>query len=230
MPQMEVLSKTEHADLKLKSGLNVEALKTQNVIPLTATEFGAAGANFPVLFVQDDQSGEYRAVGVTGLKNGENLIFNDEINSRYIPFDLRRGPFAVVRDEENDRLVLCVDLESNLLDRVEGELIIQEDGSLSQSAETIQQQLQLYIQQQQVTNGMLRYLDELNLIIPSPVTITLDGEKTGLNGLYRIDDKALEALSDEAVLELHKRNYFSAIYAHLHSLAQMQHLVNLSAR
>jgi hypothetical protein len=54
-----------------------------------------------------------------------------------------------------------------------------------------------------------------------------DGNERIINGIYKIDEEALNELSDEVALSLYKRQYFSAIYAHLASLSQFNRLIKL---
>jgi hypothetical protein len=227
--EFQPLDKGVHSELKIKPGLSFAHLEGQNVVPLVAQEFGFASANFPVMFVKDPNNGEFRSVGILGVEEGENLVFTPEkVNATYIPMDIQRYPFAVARDDENQRLVLCVDVKSDLL-ADEGEAIISEDGTLGARAERSQEIMKQYVEQEAVTRELLRVLDEYELIAPAQVRVTLEGESRLLNGLYRVDDKKVQELSDDKVLELHRRNYFPAIFAHLQSLAQLQVLIDLKA-
>ncbi len=228
--QFTPLDKSAHSHLKIKPAISHAHLLDQNIVPLVAFEFGFVGANFPVMFVKDPSNGDLRAIGICGFEDGENLIFTkDKINSRYIPMDVQRYPFAVARDEENQRMVLCVDTANELINEEEGESLIDAEGNLGKRAEASQQVLKNYVEQEMITREMIRLLDEYELIQPAQVQVTIGEDKRALNGLYRIDDQKLAELEDEKVLELHKRNYFPAIFAHLHSLSQLQHLIDLKA-
>ena len=228
--EFQPLDKGAHSNLKINAGLSFNHLVGQNVVPLVAQEFGFAGSNFPVMFVKDPTNGEFRSVGILGIDEGENLVFTTEkANTKYIPLDIQRYPFAVARDEENERLVLCIDVKSDLLVD-DGEPVIGEEGNLGPRAARAQEIMKQYVEQEAVTRELLRLLDEYELIAPAQVKVTFDGETRVLNGLYRIDDKKLQELSDERVLELHRRNYYPAIFAHLHSLVQIQSLIDLKAK
>ncbi len=229
-PNIEVLDKTKHGALKLKKSVSVKHIENQNVIPLVAREWGLAGSEFPVMFVKDAESGNFRSMGIVGFKEGENLVFqSDNVKSKYMPLEVQRAPFSVALDGNSDRYALCLDTNSDQLTDGEGDLIIEASGELSERAKMMQGLIHEYVTQEKVTQTMLQRLDELELIVPAQVAITLGEEKMVLNGLYRIDDKKLAELADDLVIELHRKNYFSAIYAHLHSLGQMQNLISLRA-
>ena len=71
---------------------------------------------------------------------------------------------------------------------------------------------------------------EHNLLHASELSVNLGDEgKQKLNGIYKVDEEALNNLSDEVVLTLYQRKYFPAIYAHLASLSQINRLLQLKA-
>ena len=55
----------------------------------------------------------------------------------------------------------------------------------------------------------------------------LNGEKIGINGVYLVDEKVLNSLSDEDFLELRKKGFLAPIYNHLGSLHQLSRLAKL---
>lgn len=227
---IEPLNKEKHSGLKLKRDISIELVKDKSIVPLTAVEFGQAGAQMPVMFVKGPND-EYRAIGVTGLEDGENLLFNEEgINSSYVPFEIQRLPFSLAKNPEDERYILCIDSNSDLINENDGEAIIKDDGSLGERAEQMNKFVFDFVQHDRITQEMLKHLDELELFAPAQVAITMGENKRVLNGLFRIDDKKLRDLTDEQVLDLHKRNYFAAIYSHLHSLSQIQRLIELKTK
>ena len=68
-------------------------------------------------------------------------------------------------------------------------------------------------------NGLLQEL-ELNVDLAS-------GEKKKLTGLFTINEEKIKTLSDEKVIDFHKRGLFVPIYAMLGSLGQINRLVQL---
>jgi hypothetical protein len=80
------------------------------------------------------------------------------------------------------------------------------------------------------TDVFIAFLVDNDLLQPAEVKLTLgeEGERQ-LNGLYKVDEEALNELSDELVLTLYKRKYFAAIYAHLASLGQFDRLLQLKS-
>ena len=80
----------------------------QHFLPLHVGEFGAAAINYPIIF-----AGEAHApLAVMGVKPGENLFIAADGLYRtgaYIPAYIRRYPFVVARDDQAQRMVVCID-------------------------------------------------------------------------------------------------------------------------
>jgi hypothetical protein len=60
-----------------------------------------------------------------------------------------------------------------------------------------------------------------SLIQPWPINVTADGSAKPLNGLFRIDEPALNALDDEAFLKLRKSSALPLAYTQLLSTGQI---------
>jgi hypothetical protein len=65
----------------------------------------------------------------------------------------------------------------------------------------------------------------LDLIIEQVLTLNINGEERRINGIYLIDEKKFNDLSDDVFLELRKNGYLTAIYAQLVSVNHTQKLV-----
>ena len=73
-----------------------------------------------------------------------------------------------------------------------------------------------------MTKAFIDKLMELSLIEPIDISIALDdGVTRNLQGLYTINQDALRALPDAAVLDLFRRNYLQLIYLMIASLKQI---------
>ncbi len=80
------------------------------------------------------------------------------------------------------------------------------------------------------TDIFISFLVENDLLHAAEVKLQLgkEGDKQ-LNGLYKVDEEALNELSDEEVLTIYRHKYFPAIYAHLASLSQFNRLLQLKS-
>jgi len=226
------LDSVKHKNLRINVDRNYAHVSEQNMIPLLASEFLAASTNFPIAFVKQQETGKFKSVGVLGLNAEENLVFsNGKVHSNYIPVNVRRYPFvAGGKNADESEMVLCIDESSALLNENEGVKIFDKDGKPSESTEHVTQLLIDILAKDAATDIFIAFLVEHDLLQPAEVTLKLgkEGERK-LNGLYKVDEEALNELSDDLVLTLYKRKYFAAIYAHLASLSQFNRLLQLKS-
>src|SRR5262249_33944840 len=87
-----------------------------------AAEFVQASRHYPIVFAQDQQTGEYLPIAVTRLNQDENLFVGGDgewEKDLSVPAYVRRWPFYGVRIEgeaaKNGDVLICVD-ESGLED------------------------------------------------------------------------------------------------------------------
>lgn len=226
------LDSVKHKDLRINVDRNYSHVSDQNMIPLLAAEFLTASTNFPIVFVKQEETGKFKSVGLLGLDAGENLVFaNNKVRSNYIPVNIRRYPFAAGgKSADESEMILCIDENSTLLNEKEGIQIFDEDGSPSESTQQVTNLLIDILAKDAATDIFIAFLVDNDLLHPAEVTLKLgeEGDRK-LNGLYKVDEEALNELSDDLALTLYKRKYFAAIYAHLASLSQFNRLLQLKS-
>jgi hypothetical protein len=226
------LDSVKHKNLRVNVDRNYAHVSNQNMTPLLASEFIPASTNFPIVFVKQQETGKFKSVGLLGLNAKENLVFaNNKVRSNYIPVNIRRYPFAAGgKVADKSEMILCIDENSALLNEKEGVQIFDEDGKPSEATQQVTNMLTDILAKDAATDIFITFLVENDLLQPAEVTLTLgeEGERQ-LNGLYKVDEEALNELSDDLVLTLYKRKYFAAIYAHLASLSQFDRLLQLKS-
>lgn len=224
------LDSVKHKKLRINVDPNYSHVSQQNMTPLLASEFLKASTNFPIVFVKQSETGKFKSVGLLGLDAGENLIFSeDKVRTNYIPVNIRRYPFAAgAKTQDEDEMVLCIDQNSALLNEEEGLEVFDESGAISPQTQQVTELLTDMLAKDAATDIFIAFLVEHDLLQPAEVKLTLGKEGVRqLNGLYKVDEEALNELSDEEALTLYKRQYFAAIYAHLASLSQFERLLQL---
>lgn len=226
------LDSVKHRNLFIQVDQNYRHVSNQNMVPLVASEFLQASTNFPIVFVKQEETGKFKSVALLGLNNDENLIFsNGKIHSNYIPANVRRYPFAAAaKNAQESEMILCIDENSALLSEKSGVKIFEDNGQPSKSTQEVSEFLTDLLAKDAATDTFIDFLVEHDLLQAAEVKIQLgeEGDRK-LNGLYKIDEEALNELSDEMVLTLYQRRYFAAIYAHLASLNQFNRLLQLKA-
>ena len=116
------IDKVAHKNVKLKP-FNFDILKEQHIVPLVAHELPTAAGQFPIVFVKDQESGQFRIVAMLGLKPGENLFMQEgKWDATYLPANFRAYPFSLAAlDEEGKNIAVCIDADSELVNEEEGQ-------------------------------------------------------------------------------------------------------------
>ena len=221
------LDKEKHKGKRIRKSSTYAHAAHQQMIPLVVHEIPSAAIEFPLLFVKDGQTGEFRVVALCGISPNENLYASATgWDGIYVPSILRNYPLSLAATgEKREQLLVCVDEQSSLLNDEEGELLFDENGNQTDFLKASSEALVKFSDNAQVTSAFLKLMVEKELLMPKSVQIDLDGEKgINLGGFYVIDENKFNALDDDAFLDMRKRGFLPAIYSQLGSLNQIYRL------
>jgi hypothetical protein len=201
-----------------------------HAIPIAVAEFAQVAADYPIVFVGDD---EPAAVAVVGVKAETNLFVTPEGGWReghYVPAYVRRYPFILLEDKANRRAALCVDAASSRLTaRGKAGAALFDDGKASPAGE---QALAFCVEYQKVWEAgrrALPLLNELNLLVPMKATLRLkSGDTAAVTDFRIVDEAALGALPDEDFLKLRRADLLGAAYCALLSQSRWARLAELA--
>lgn len=217
-----------HKELKVKPIDNFNFAKNVNIATIMVHEFSKVSAIYPILFLEDKANGNFKPVALLGLKEGENLfVKKGKWEASYIPAIIRRYPFALSKTEEDDKYLICVDEESDFISKKEGEPLFNEDGTTGEVVEKIKTYLAELQQMEKFTNDFCKAIKDYNLFTPLNINIKSKNEERNINGAFMISEEKLNKLSNAKFLDLRKKQYIPAIYAHLLSLSQIERLVTM---
>ena len=191
--------------------------------PLVAQELPKAMLSMPIGFMAEGQC--YVPVAVQGLAAGQNLLvaLDGRWLAPYIPAPYRGYPFRMASTEQGEQ-VLCIDEASGLLSESAGEPFFNEDGTPHQSVVEILNFFTQIEANRQLTRSICTVLQQHGLIQPWPITVQGEHGEQKVEGLFRIDEAALNALSAEALSEVRNAGGLTMAYCQLLS---MQHLSTL---
>lgn len=222
------LQKDRHANLKLTESGDYTRYKDLHLIPIIAQDFFTLGAEFPVVFVKDSSGEQFVPVAIMGLREGQNLFCQTaEWQARVIPVRFSNAPFSIVRvDEKSDQLAILVDEESPMLSETEGEPLFKEDGEQTAYLEQRMDHILKTAEQTVQTEGICKIFQEKGLLVTQRLELQhrQDSPRYNIDGVYTVDEKKLNALSDEEFLDLRKQGMIPLIYAHLSSLQQLRRI------
>ena len=231
--QPTALDTVVHRTLRLNNAASIAPVVAGfTSFMVTLAEFGEAGLDFPILFVNagTDEAGKAMVapVAVFGLKAGENLFVEDgKWMGNYMPAILRSYPFTMARIEQSDRWALVFDASWEGVRGDDGQPLFDAQGQATELLNGIHRFAQDIETDVERTRLACIRLQELNLLRPMRFDATLaSGETLSVDGFMTLDDDVFGKLSDAQILELHRNGLLGLIHQHKFSLGNMRRLLN----
>ena len=137
------VTKENHSHLFVKGTDNFLFAKDFHIAPIALKEFFRAAAYYPIIFLEEPSSKEFRPVALLGLQQGENLYIDDQGKwlVPYVPAAIRRYPFTLAPTQDPNQFLICVDEESELVGTEEGNPLFTAEGELSETKEHVRKYL-----------------------------------------------------------------------------------------
>lgn len=223
------LTPTAHGGLHIKPLGSADHIAKNHFAKIYTPEFSKAGTDYPIIFVKDPESGDFFAAAMWGLEPGENLfVEGSRWTGGYFPASVRCYPFAVQQDPQNvDRLFIGIYETASIIDKNEGNLIFNEDGTETDWMKEVKEFLVRVFQQEQMTKQFVSKLNELELLVPQSLTIkdAKSGKNHDVSGFYIVDREKLDKLPDDKYMSLRTNGALEVIYNHLMSLNSLDKLL-----
>jgi len=222
--------KEQHQNLKLATQRNLGHVAKQHIVPVTAAEYAQASASFPIVLIKNPDSARFRSVAMLGLESDENLYYQAEKWSGLsVPQSVGMVPFALGIDpEQENTLTVCIDADSEFVGEDKDLALFEADGKESEVLANVQKSLGRLYENEKMTENFIKELEDNDLLQELELNIDLaSGEKKKLVGIFTVNEDKVKALSDDKVIDFHKRGLFVPIYAMLGSLGQINRLVQL---
>jgi hypothetical protein len=225
---MTPLNNTLHANIKITKSNDVSRFKEQQLIPITAQDFIPLSTEFPIVFVKNEETGQFTSVAMMGIRPGVNLYCQGTDWPCHVkPLGFQNGPLSLVKTDMNsDQVMVCFDEKSPLINDVHGEALFDEKGNqtefLNQKTDSLLR-IAEYVEQTQEINEIFA---KKKLLISKKLNVKISSEKDPvlLSGIYLIDDNALNTLQTNEFETLRNKGLLPLIYAHLTSLNQITRL------
>ena len=229
MPDIQVISRERHAEQHWQRYTSYAFAAHEAVVPLAATELPKAAMSLPLAFIE--QQGAFVPVAVLGLQAGSNLWVGADGRwaGAYIPAALRGYPFRLAHTE-NGQQVLCVEEESGLVTTGPvGERFFNDDGQPAQATQDIFNFLVMTEQGRVAAAAACAALARHQLIRPWSITVKSDAGEQRIDGLFQVDEAALNQLAGEAFQELSRTGALVVAYCQLLSMQHLPLLGQLAA-
>lgn len=233
MANFQLLNNVDHKDLKILTDRSAELGDNVWYAVTFPSEFRNLQRHYPVFFIKNPKSGEFQAVAVFGVEDGENLFLDEnDWNASYIPLNIIRQPFLIgFQEQEKDgrverEPVISVDMDNPRVNTERGEPVFLEHGGQSEYLEKINSILKLLHDGMRRSQPFLDTLRELDLLESFVLDVQLDdGSEHRLTGFYTINEDALRKLDGEKLEILNRRGYLEAIYMAIASMSNIPALL-----
>ncbi len=230
MPNWQALSKEKHANAGWVSPTGYPQAKADAIAPLLAAELSHALAYYPFVFAPVE-GGRYRLNVLLSLESGSNLFvnFDNKWMVPYIPAVYRSYPFNMMQEEVGNH-VLAVDLDSTFFHeqaQSDDHTVLDADGEASETLKPLINFMQQRLVQQQQTDVLVAQLSDKGLIEEWPIELKVgptEDDVRKLGGLFRINERKLQELSEADISELAKSGALSITYAQLFSQARLKEM------
>jgi hypothetical protein len=233
MANFQLLNNVEHKDLKIITERSAELGDNIWYAVTFPSEFKNLQRHYPVFFLKNPDNGEFQAVAMFGVADGENLFLDENgWNASYIPLNIMRQPFLIGFQEKSQddgagrEPVVTVDMDNPRVNFEQGEPVFLEHGGNSEYLEQVNSILNMLFVGMRSSKPFFDTLEKLNLLESFVLDAQLyDGSEHRLAGFYTINEDALADLDGEQLEMLSKRGYLEAIYMVIASMTNLPTLL-----
>ena len=230
MTRLVPVDRSTHSQRVWRRWANYKFAAQEPLAPIVLAEAVHVGAWMPIAFIQ--QGGRYVLAAVMSPIPKQNLFIGPDGQwlGGYVPSPLRGYPFRLGRPEGSEQMTLCIDEDSGLVADADekGENFFTADGKPAPALAQLMEFLRQIEANRMATDLAVASLAEAGVIEVWPLEAEVDGKRSAIKGLHRINEAALSALDDEAFLKLRKTGALRLAYAQLMSMAQIVRFAQLA--
>jgi hypothetical protein len=222
-----VLDRNTNRDLRIQTPEQPFAFAAgSHVIPALMAEFVLGCRDMPILFIEE--AGQVSPLFMVGMRSGRNdfIDASGRWAGQHAPAYVRRYPF-IGGDVSQEQQVICLDGGFSGIRETEGDRLFTEEGEPSAALQQAIAFVAEYAGAAAATATFTAALKELDLFQTVTIDIrTPSGASSNFHGFSAISEEKLNALPDEALLDLKRKGYLAPIYAHLISMTNFSALGN----
>ena len=214
-----------HGDVRLVPGIDLDAFAASNHVTLGLHEITDAAADYPLVFMKDNNNGQFRLTALFGLSPGINAYLDGDFwQAVYLPQEVLTAPFRIAGQDQ----ALCINEASALVTTDAGDAQFDDDGNETPALLRIRIMLGKLEQGRTDADALIAALLPLGLVRPVSVTVHLVSEPPELvQGLYSISPLQLKAAPPDVLLDLHAHDFLGPIYTIIQSMTQFNRIRQL---
>ena len=200
-----------------------------NIIPLLINETSQAVRHYPLVFVPGTKDEPLVFAAMVGVGDGLNRFVGADKQWRpntYIPAYVRQYPFLAVNTPDGKDTILAIDTSAEWTQAKGPMAFYDVDGKPTERLEqalAFSREFQLYAKR---TTAMVQALQDAGVLEEGTLNLPPQGitKARQISGFVIVSEAKLSALSDAAVLKLHKSGAMGLAYAQLLSLSNLNNL------
>ena len=223
MAELAAITPERHAKKVWKHVTDYAFVAEDSVIPLVGAELSTAALAMPIGFIKLDAG--YQLVAITSLQPGTNLYVAPDGKwlGGYIPAVLRAYPFQLAQHEGAGEFILCINEASGLVveNTEDGNAFFDDQDQPTQGIKDFLNFLTQIKASRDGTEGAVNALADAGLITPWEINLKQGEKVVPVEGLYSVDESALNKLDDEDFLAVRKAGGLALAYAQLLSMNQL---------
>lgn len=222
---LEPLSSSQHTNFRTRMPDSAPWLAQAHAIPVTIDEFVLAQRHYPIVFSAGDAA---VPLALMGLNEGVNVFLDAEgklIGDYYVPAYMRRYPFMLARlRPEAEELSLCFDRTTGLVGEFDDGQPLFTDGQPSETTNNILKFCEEFEISAQRTNGFVKELKELDLLMDGEVSIQPTGAEQPFiyRGFQMVSEEKLRELRGDTLRKMNQSGMLGLVFAHLFSLSMIR--------
>ncbi len=223
MTELAAITLERHAKKVYQNVPDYAFAAERTFIPLVVAELSKAVPAMPTGFIKLDAG--YQLVAITSLQPGKNLYVAPDGKwlGGYIPADLRAYPFQLAQHEGAGEFILCINEASGLVveNTEDGNAFFDDQDQPTQGIKDFLNFLTQIKASRNDTEGAVNALADAGLITPWEINLKQGEKVVPVEGLYSVDESALNKLDDEDFLAVSKAGGLALAYAQLLSMNQL---------
>lgn len=234
VPDHQILNHSDHAELRVLVGAGAglgDAVMACLAVP---AEFRRLACDYPILFRQDDDSGEFSALALFGFEPGENLFLDgDQWDAINRPLAMLVQPFLVGRSRDGEAPgQVHIDMDHPRVSHSgEGVKLFEPSGVPTPYLDQIADMLGALDVSYRASSDFYAALTRYDLLEPFSMDVTLDnGAEHRLVGYHLIAEERLAALEPSLLAELHSAGHLLPVYMAMASVGNLSRLVRRKNR